>query len=194
MARIRTFLAIDPGKPIRERALALQNYLAETGVTVKWVESDNLHLTLIFLGEVEDRNLMAICRATAAEAGKHEPFPLTLAGAGCFPNERRPRVLWIGVSEGAEEVCSLQRALEGPLLDLGCYRREERAFTPHLTLGRVQSDQGTSDLSTALARKKDWQAGTTTISEVLIMSSELRSKGPVYTVMGRAKLGGGSRP
>ena len=188
MARMRTFLALDPGKALHERLLGLQDQLAECGADVKWVEAANLHLTLLFLGEVEDRELAAICRATSEVAAQLDRFNLTLEKVGCFPNKRRPRVLWVGVGEGAESVLGLHAALETRLLELGCYRREARPFTPHLTLGRVNSEEGDGALISVLDKKADWHGGETTIHEVLIMSSELKRDGPTYTVLGRARF------
>jgi 2'-5' RNA ligase len=101
---------------------------------------------------------------------------------------RRPRVLWIGVGKGLQEVRALHDALEGPLLELGCYRREERLFTPHVTMGRIRGEKPMEPLAAALLKKRDYQAGETTIREVHVMSSELSPKGPVYTVMSRALL------
>jgi RNA 2',3'-cyclic 3'-phosphodiesterase len=188
MARMRTFLALDPGKALHDRILTLQDQLAECGADVKWVEPANLHMTLLFLGEVEDRDLAGICRATAEVAAQLIPFTLTLAGVGCFPNLRRPRVLWVGVGEGREAVCAMHAALESPLLELGCYRREARPFTPHLTLGRVNSEAGNDALVEALRENAAWHGGETTIHEILVMSSELLRTGPLYTVLGRARL------
>jgi 2'-5' RNA ligase len=79
-------------------------------------------------------------------------------------------------------------AIEAPLLDLGCYRREARAYTPHVTIGRVNGEQPTDSLAKALAQHKTWSAGEMLVREVQIMSSELTRDGPTYTVMGRAKL------
>ena len=188
MPRVRTFIAIDPGRAIRERMVALQENLARIGAEVKWVEADNLHVTLLFLGEVDNRDLMPVCRAVEEAAHAHQPFDLSIEGAGCFPNMRRPRVVWIGVGKGMEEVRALHDALEGPLLKLGCYRREERQFTPHVTLGRIRTDKPLDQLAEALVKKKHYQAGETLIREVLVMSSELSPKGPAYTVMSRAGL------
>jgi 2'-5' RNA ligase len=97
-------------------------------------------------------------------------------------------VVWAGVTDGAAEVVALHDALEAPLLELGCYRREERQYTPHVTLGRVNGDGGTERLTAALARRADWQGGITEVSEVRVMSSELKPQGPVYTVLSRARL------
>jgi 2'-5' RNA ligase len=97
-------------------------------------------------------------------------------------------VIWAGVGDGAAEAVQLHDALEPPLLELGCYRREERQYTPHVTLGRVNGDGGAERLAAALARRADWQGGTTEVGEVHVLSSELTPQGPVYTVLSRAKL------
>jgi 2'-5' RNA ligase len=188
MARLRTFIAIDLGKSIRDRCLALQDTLTRGGAEVKWVEEENLHLTLLFLGEVEDRTLPALCQAVADCCALHNPFTLSVESVGCFPNPRRPRVVWVGVGAGSAEVCALHDALEPPLLDLGCYRREERAYTPHITLGRVKGERSTAALATALARQAKWRGGETDVGEVRVLSSELTPQGPIYTVLSRAKL------
>ncbi len=114
---------------------------------------------------------------------------MTVEGVGCFPNARRPRVLWAGVSEGKQEVVALHDRLEPPLLELGCYRREERRYTPHLTLGRVTSDRPVDQLTAALARKADWHGGRVAVREVHVMASRLSPQGPEYALLGRAKLG-----
>jgi 2'-5' RNA ligase len=192
MARLRTFIAVDLGKSIRDRLVSLQERLAQSGAPVKWVELENLHVTLLFLGEVEDRDVPAVCRAVADVCREHTPFPLTVEAAGSFPNARRPRVLWAGIGEGSQELCALHDALETPLLDLGCYRREERRYTPHITIGRVKTERPSDTLAAALARNASWKAGETLIREIQVMSSELTPEGPIYTVLSRAKLGGNS--
>jgi 2'-5' RNA ligase len=189
MARLRTFIGVDIGKSIRERAVALQESLARTGVPVKWVEPENLHVTLLFLGEVDEREVPAVCRVVAEQTQQRQPFKMSIQSAGCFPNPRRPRVLWIGVGEGTQELCALHDALESPLLELGCYRREERKYSPHITLGRVKSERPSDQLAAALAKQAGWKGGEIAVSEILVLSSELTPKGPVYTVLSRAKLG-----
>ncbi len=190
MARLRTFIAVDTGKSIRDRCVTLQESLARTGTDVKWVEPENLHVTLLFLGEVEDRDVPGLCRAVAEVCAGRAGFRLSVEGVGCFPNPRRPRTLWVGVGAGSAELISLHDALEPPLLVLGCYRREERQYTPHLTLGRVKGERSSGALASALAQKARWQAGETLVREVRVLSSELTPRGPVYAVLSRAKLGG----
>jgi 2'-5' RNA ligase len=188
MPRIRTFIAIDVDDALRDRLVALQETLARAGSEVKWVEPDNLHLTLLFLGEVEMKEVHAVCRAVADTCREHHVFPLTVERVGGFPNARRPRVLWAGVGEGAEDVVALHDALEPPLLDLGYYRREERHYTPHVTLGRVPNDGSADRLALAVEQQAQWRGGQQLVKQVLVMSSELTSNGPLYTVLSRAKL------
>src|SRR5438552_1791449 len=104
MARLRTCIGVDIGKAIRDRAVALQEKLTQATSAVKWVEHDNLHVTLLFLGEVDDREVPTVCRVVAEQVQKHAPFPLSIERVGCFPNPRRPRVLWIGVGQGTQEL------------------------------------------------------------------------------------------
>jgi 2'-5' RNA ligase len=190
MTRLRTFIAVDIGKSIRNRVVALQEALARSGTDVKWVEQENLHVTMLFLGEVDERQVPSVCRVVAECTAQHPTFTMQVATAGCFPNPRRPRVLWVGIGQGTQELCTLHDAMEPPLLELGCYRREDRPYSPHITLGRVKSDRPTDRLAAALAKQAGWQGGEVEVQEILVMSSELRPQGPVYTVLSRARLGG----
>src|SRR5262245_52845761 len=193
MARLRTFIALDPGKPIRDRLIALQESLARTGTEVKWVEPENLHVTLLFLGEVDDRAVLEVCRAVSESCAPLPPFAMTVEKVGSFGNPRRPRTVWVGVGDGEEQVKALHGVLEERLLELGYYRREERQFTPHITLGRVKQDGSADGLPPLLQKKADWQAGAVEVREVLVMSSQLTPQGPIYTVLSRAPLQGGKR-
>ena len=190
MARLRTFIALDLGKQIRDKAIALQESLARAGGDVKWVEADNLHVTLLFLGEVDDREVVDVCRVVGDCCRERSPFLMSVETLGAFPNLRRPRTVWIGVGAGAGEVVALHDALEETLLELGCYRREQRQYTPHITLGRVKRDDSpTGELAGLMAKKAEWQGGETSVREVLVMASELTPEGPIYTVLSRARLG-----
>jgi RNA 2',3'-cyclic 3'-phosphodiesterase len=194
MARLRTFIAVDLGKPLRDRCASLQEILGRTGADVKWVEVENLHVSLLFLGEVDEREITPLCRVVADGCGERSGFSMSVVTVGCFPNPRRPRVVWVGVGEGKAELVELHDALEPPLLALGCYRREERRYTPHVTLGRVRSGRAGDQLAAALKRHANWQAGRTEVREVQVLSSELTPQGPVYTVLSRAQLRGDVEP
>ena len=188
MSRIRTFIAIDPDQAVRDRIVALQKTLARAGTKVSWTQPENIHLTLLFLGEVEDKDLPAVCEAVANAVADPPSFTMSVETAGCFPNPRRPRILWVGVGQGAEQVTRVHDAIERPLLDLRCYRREDRRFTPHLTMGRVRAEGPARELVAALAKQATWKGGECTVREVLVMGSQLEPGGPRYTVLSRAKL------
>jgi RNA 2',3'-cyclic 3'-phosphodiesterase len=187
--RLRTFVAVDLGKPLRDRLVSLQENLARAGADVKWVEVENLHVTLLFLGEVDERELLPVCRAVSVVCGRQDRFILSVDSVGCFPNPRRPRVVWAGVGLGGPELVALHDSLETPLQELGGYRREDRTYTPHITLGRVKNDGSADALTAALAKKANWHGGIEIeVEEVLVMSSQLTSKGPQYTILSRGKL------
>jgi 2'-5' RNA ligase len=190
MGKTRTFIGIDIGTGIRTSAVALQKELAKTGAGVKWATPESMHITLLFLGEVDDRELHAVCKVVTEAAAGEPPFPLRVSGVGAFPNARRPKILWAGIVAGAEPLQRLNAALEARLLELGCYRKEERGYTPHLTLGRVKGDSDSFTLATELPKRLAWDGGGTSVDEVLVYSSEMGRDGPVYTVIGRAPLTG----
>lgn len=190
MERSRIFVAVDVAAAVRSRAAGLQARLAQATANVRWVEPNHLHLTLVFLGETDNRDLPAVCRAVREVAGREPPFTVQVAGLGAFPNVRRPKVVWAGVTKGAEALRRLFARLEERLYALGCYRREERAYTPHLTLGRVRGEADGLALAPALARHAAWEGGSFPVGEVVVYASELTRDGPVYTVVGRAELGG----
>jgi 2'-5' RNA ligase len=188
MSKTRTFIGIDISETTRASAAALQNELAKTGAEVKWATPESMHITLLFLGDVDDRELHAICKAVKEVAASEPAFALRVAGVGAFPTPRRPKILWCGITDGAEPLQRLNAVLEEQMLEVGCYRKEERGYTPHLTLGRVRGDSDSFTLATEIPNRLTWDGGSTTVEEVLVYSSEMNRDGPVYTVIGRAPL------
>jgi 2'-5' RNA ligase len=182
---LRTFIAVEISDAIRQRALKLQRVLGEGLASVKWVEPENIHMTLQFLGNVPDIEVPKVCRLARESVADTARFTLTVSGAGSFPNAQRPRTLWLGVTEGAELMTRIYEALEQRLTPLG-YRHEERRFTPHLTIGRVRDSS--PQLADRLAEYSDWNGGSMEVKEITVMSSELTSDGPHYTTLGRAPL------
>jgi RNA 2',3'-cyclic 3'-phosphodiesterase len=188
MSRLRVFIAVNPGKAIRSRCAMLQETLARSAERVRWEKPENIHATLLFLGDVIDRDLPALCEAVSGVCARIEPFTVDVEGVGCFPNLQRPRTIWAGIGTGAAELIGLHDALEKPLIELGIYRREERQFKPHLTLGRLKGDGMSYQLTMALTKQQQWHGGEVAIDEVLVMSSDLTPDGPIYSVVSTAKL------
>src|SRR5262245_40120929 len=102
MGKTRTFIGIDIGDTIRANALALQKELAKTGTEVKWASANSLHITLLFLGDVDDRDLHAVCKSVQEVAASEPSFALRVSGVGAFPTARRPKILWAGLTQGVE--------------------------------------------------------------------------------------------
>jgi 2'-5' RNA ligase len=166
----------------------LQESLAAAEGDVNWVAEQNLHVTLLFLGEVDVRETLSVCRVVQDVAAATAPFSIRLAGVGCFPNTRRPRVLWAGIEDGTEELIRLHQKIEVRILELGSYRREDRTFTPHVTLGRVKGEGDSQAIVQTVREHSEWNGGVETVTEVHVMSSELTRDGSQYTILGRGKL------
>ena len=191
MARLKLFTGVNLGSALRANAAVLQQKLAACGANVKWVETENLHVTINFLGEVEDRDLHGICRVLASVGKAESPFRLALAGVGAFPTTRRPKVVWAGITDGADSLARIHAASEPRLLEMGVYRREERGYTPHLTLGRAKDEADGQLIAAELPKFADWNGGDCYVEEILLFTSELRRGGPVYSVAARSRLSGG---
>src|SRR5437879_7244189 len=115
--RLRTFIAVPVDRFTHDRLVGLQKRLADAGVPAKWVEPENLHVTLLFLGEVDARDVPPVCRLVAECTAQQPPFLMSIERPGCFPTPRRPRLLWAGVGEGTQPLVALHDALEGQRLD-----------------------------------------------------------------------------
>lgn len=191
MKTIRTFIAIDVSSQVRVAAEKAIACLRGSGAAVNWVEPENVHVTLKFLGEVPNVEVHAVCREVqqaVAESGV-APFEVECHGLGAFPDIDRARTVWMGVREGGEQLIQLHAAIDAQLPKLG-FARERRRLHPHVTLGRVKcGGMQRAPLVDLLRTHQDWEVGRLFVSEVLIFSSTLEKGGPIYDVMGRAPLG-----
>lgn len=179
MEKIRTFIAVTLPDGVREALVAISQELAPQvpEKSVKWVKPEHMHLTLSFLGDTDVDRLDDIAGGLDTVAAAGAPFTLHLDQLGCFPNERRPRVIWIGVGGATEEVVALKKAIDRMLAPLG-WEPEKRGYNPHLTLGRVKRNHRQIDLpwgSPVVSRPLP-------VDAVHLIESQLRPDGPVYTV------------
>jgi 2'-5' RNA ligase len=183
---LRSFIAIEiPAaiqKAIAENTASIKNALPKP--LIRWVAPQNVHLTLKFLGDVSSANLNRLAETLKGEAALHEPFSISVGGLGAFPNPRRARVLWIGL-DAPPALATLQRGVDAAALQLG-YPREERPFSPHLTIGRVAQTASASDLQhirAALESTKVGDLGTIRAQAIHIFKSSLQPGGSVYTLL-----------
>lgn len=187
MARIRTFIAIELPDDIQERIAAVIADAASAGGRVKWVEANNLHLTLKFLGGVEEAMLTSVQNALTDIAQRSQQFTMLLRGVGGFPNFKRPRVLWVGV-DAPQTLLDLQSRIESALEQIG-FEREQRAFHPHITIGRVKASQGIATLVQRLSKHENETFGEVHVQQITLMRSDLTPQGPIYTPLSHHQLG-----
>ena len=193
MSSIRAFIAIELSPEVLAALGRVQDRLrrGEGGRAGRWVKAEGIHLTLEFLGEVPSEKLEAIYRAVGQACLGHAPFELTVAELGCFPNLRRPRVVWVGVREETGQLARLQEAVERELNRLG-FPPEGRKFTPHLTLARVQeraSPREIEALGKAVGTAQVGELARMRVGAVSVMKSDLRPEGAIYTELYHAPLG-----
>lgn len=155
---------------------------------VAWVRVENLHVTLRFLGAVDETTLGRAREALAEAAGDVAPFRLDLAGFGGFPSASSPRVIWVGVRDGAEPLVTLYARLEAALARRGL-PPEGRAFHPHVTVGRAREPRGVPGLAGCLEASGE-PLGETRVDAVHLMRSDLDPGGARYSVLAREPLGG----
>jgi len=184
MSVIRAFIAIDLSSDIQHRLDdVLQNYKSQlSNIPIRWVAASNIHLTLKFLGDVSLSNLNILTDLIQTEISTHHQFDISVGGSGAYPNIRQPRVIWIGV-EAPPELSAIQNGIETTTARLG-YTREERGFSPHLTLGRVSRNATSQDvkaISKALEATKVGFLGATCVEKVHLYRSDLQPTGAVYT-------------
>ncbi len=177
---IRSFIAIELPEPAKEFLGELSHRLRSFGGDVKWVRADGMHVTLRFLGGV-NRDLISILeRELAPVFSDYSPCGLSLSGVGCFPNLRNPRVIWVGVDDPTDTLVSLASEIEDRLALLG-FKRENRAFHAHITLGRVRSSRRSSDLSEGIRQLSDASGPSFIASRATLFRSILQPSGAEHT-------------
>ena len=177
---IRSFIAIELGEKIREKIAQIEEQLkGNSQADVKWVKKENLHLTLKFLGNVSLLGLNDIYKEMSAVT-QQSPFEIDFKELSAFPNLKAPRVIWLGVDKGREEVKKLSSLIEEGLSKLG-FEREGKEFRAHLTLGRVRSAKNKDRLVESLEKVKIEDFSPIWVEKITLMESTLTREGPIYT-------------
>lgn len=187
-AMIRAFISIDLPEHVRMSLSAVQTRL-KPSVKASWTKIENLHLTLQFLGRVPESQIAKISASLAGVAGRHAPFEVAVAGAGAFPDERRPRVLWLGCDDAGGRLKALANEVRQAMTALG-FRADEHGFTAHLTLGRVKIARPDAALTRALDSIKKDAFGTLRVEALHLYQSQLHPDGSVYTKLSSHTLRG----
>ncbi len=181
---MRVFLALDLSEEQRKGLGNLQKKLKKDFNGVKWVEGANMHVTLKFLGEIEENEVDAICSILENNVKSYLPFLLSLKGMGFFPKISKPRIIWVGVEEGKNYVTNIWKDIEMSLHEKG-YPLADKNFTPHVTLGRIRRVEKKVPTTKWLNEYHDFSLPPTEINYLTVYNSTLQPQGAVYTPLNK---------
>ena len=187
---MRIFIAVELPASIKAEVWAFQEALVHTSASIRWTRPESLHLTLKFLGEIEEARLSEIMNVVQRVAASHRQMTLCLTGIGVFPHLRNPRIFWVGLGGDIEKYASLAEEIDLSLSEWG-FPREERSYNPHLTIGRFKSPLGASELMSQ-ARHQPLPFLSFRVTEVTVMRSVLNPRAAVYSPIFNCPLGGDS--
>ena len=185
----RTFIALPLNDGVRRKLVRARDKLSSAGARVRWVAGGNLHLTLKFLGDVEDSDLNEVCRLARESAAAVGPFDFRVAGLSAVPASGQLRMVWAEIDEPTGRLAKLHALIEDAYATMG-FRPENRRFRPHLTLGRVKGGRGVGELREAVDKFATTDLGQVAAAELIVMSSQLTSTGPTYTPLATTPIGG----
>ena len=177
---LRTFIAAVLADEIKQKLREVVENLKEIDADVKYVKPENAHLTLKFLGYVNESRLEDIKMALETTLKDTMPFEVSFSGISAFPSVNVPRVVWLGVKQGRETLHGVRDRLEENLSEIGI-EKEGREYHSHLTVGRVKSGRGRNKLVSWLKSNSDLEIGSMAVSEIVLMRSILKKEGPEYS-------------
>lgn len=181
MSMIRAFIAIKITAEIKEKLRGIQEKLKPAEAHVSWVNPENIHLTLQFLGNIEEKRVPRIVSQLQESVKTVSPFQLQIGYAGAFPNLRYPRVIWVGITDDEDgSLKTLQEDISSRLAKMG-FTQEGGRFKPHLTLGRVRSQKNRSNLLRAIEAIINIWVGEVRVNAIYLIQSELKPTGAEYT-------------
>ena len=184
---MRTFVCIEICDKVRQNMSLLYGMLSEAGANVRWVDEENVHLTLLFLGEVNQRRIAEVCAAVGKIAAETKDFRFSVEGIGAFPEKGTPRVVWCGVKEHRGALEKLQSEIAEALRDY-VQKHDRKKFVPHLTVGRVRGPKNADALLDIIHKNRGQRFGMQNAASIVVMMSDLAPGGPCYTPLGRWQL------
>ena len=185
---VRTFIAFELPEQIVGAISQIQEGLKKSGLKMKWVKPENIHLTLKFLGNIKTSDVEKVDRAMTRSSRGVDPISLAVKGMGVFPDLRRPRVLWVGITGGVNSILTLHSAIEENLESIG-FPKENRPFKGHLTVGRVKARIDSKILADAMKAFETFESESFIADHLILFQSELRPTGAVYTKLKTQSLG-----
>jgi RNA 2',3'-cyclic 3'-phosphodiesterase len=184
---VRSFIAVEIPEAIRNQLAGFQSKLKRSDADIKWVRPASMHLTLRFLGGLNQAELEQAAEAVSRTAKLFKPFIVEVKGFGTFPERGRPRVVWSGISQGGDRLKEIFGKLELELVDRGL-GEADKPFSPHLTLGRTRSGKNINMLVEYLSKKTPKSFGSFEVRDICLFRSQLRREGAIYTVLKKAEF------
>ncbi|MFA4641325.1 RNA 2',3'-cyclic phosphodiesterase [Pyrococcus kukulkanii] len=182
---MRAFIAIDVSEEVRDAIVKAQDFIGTKEAKIKFVERENLHITLKFLGEITQEQAEEIKRVLAEIAKRHKKHEVRVKGIGVFPNPNYVRVIWAGV-ENDEGIKAIAQDIEGELSKLGF--KKDKEFVAHVTIGRVKFVKDKLGLAMKLKELANEDFGTFRVEAIELKKSTLTPKGPIYETLARFEL------
>jgi 2'-5' RNA ligase len=178
---IRSFISFDiENESVQEKMADMQNLLKKTGADLKLVEPKNIHITVRFLGNITPSTVEKIYNEM--QKVHFIPFDAKLQALGAFPTPRYPRVLWIGITQGADQLRSIFNQLEPRLQSLG-FSADPKGFSPHLTIARVRTGRNRTELAQLLNANANYDFGIVRAECLRLKRSDLTPRGPIYSTL-----------
>jgi 2'-5' RNA ligase len=188
--KIRSFFAFELPPEIKKIVARVSQGLGQSPLDARWVKVDNIHITVVFMGNIQSDEIPAMGEGAQKLCQNYSPFDVSLNGIGCFPNKRKPRVIWLGLDGDMERMASFRDALQKHLTPFGI-KEEKRAFKPHLTLARFRKPRRMDDQENQLLSKyEDLTSPFCPLKELILFKSELKRSGAEYTKLEAWPLSG----
>lgn len=176
---MRLFIAIDLNQQIKDKIKILQENLAKINTDIRWVKPENIHITIKFLGEVKDEKIEKISNRLKEICFSFQSFTFDINEAGSFPDWKAPRVIWLGVGSGREELTRLAEIISEIFYKEFGFKKENTEFNAHITIGRVKSFKNTEKIKEVLDTS-NLDFGKVKVNEIILMKSALTPGGSVY--------------
>lgn len=184
---VRTFLALNLPENIIASISRIQKDLMAYNLNIKEVKPENIHLTLKFLGNTRISDMERIHHAIKDVASDFSPFLLAAKGVGVFPDLRRPRVIWVGISEEIDRLVLLQKQLDKKLNEIG-FNKEKQTFKGHLTIGRIKGNINRKIFDEILNKHEQFCTKTFFADRIYLLQSVLKPAGPIYSKLMSVQL------
>lgn len=177
MSEIRAFLAIDIDEDLKPKIYKIIREFKQTDANIKYVELENLHLTLKFFGDIDTNGLKLLEKAIVNVVREFEPFKINIKGCGAFPNTNRIKVIWVGIEDDAI-LKDLHKKLDNEFSKIGIDK--DKRFSTHLTIGRMKSAKNKDKVKSAIEEFKDFEIGEMEVRSISLKKSTLTPQGPIY--------------